>query len=72
MPPKKRISESATPEADGEGGSAVIAAGDGSALPREQWSAMQDLLNYIYDYRTGEYVADAQASKTSLGLPYQC
>jgi len=54
MPPKKRTSESATPEPDGEGGTAGVATGDGSALPDAQWTAMQELLNYIYDYRTGE------------------
>ena len=48
MPPK-RASSSATPVPTTEGGFA-----DGSALPDEQWKGMQDILNYMYDYRTAD------------------
>jgi len=57
MPPK-RAASSATPEQSVETAAAIAAAADGSALPNEQWSAMQEILNYIYDYRTAEYATD--------------
>lgn len=54
MPPK-RASSSATPELNAEASAAATAAADGSALPDAQWTAMQDILDYIYDYRIAEY-----------------
>lgn len=69
MPPK-RASTSATPdvtnaEDDDEINTKPVA--DGSALPREQWDAMQELLNHIYDYRTAEYVA-CYATSSAIAL----
>ena len=53
MPFTKRVSLSETPE---QGADSVAPATDGSALPSELWTAMQDILDYIYDYRAAEYV----------------
>jgi len=51
MPPKRAISSSETPLPSTEANSA-----EGPTLPEAEWSAMQDILNFIYDYRTPEYV----------------
>ena len=51
MPPKRATSSGETPLPSTE---AIPA--DAPVLPEEEWSAMQDVLNYIYDYRAQEYV----------------
>lgn len=51
MPPKNAASPSETPVPSTEANPA-----DAPALPDEEVAAMADILNYIYDYRTPEYV----------------
>lgn len=61
MPPKSATSPSSTPVPSTEGG-----ANDASSLPEAELDAMQNILNFIYDYRTPEY---AHCPKHSLVYP---
>ncbi|GAB7356129.1 hypothetical protein MBLNU459_g6727t1 [Dothideomycetes sp. NU459] len=47
MPPKRASSPSSTPVPSTEANP-----GDASSLPEQEWDAMQDILNHVYDYRT--------------------
>lgn len=50
MPLKRAGSASATPVPSTE----IVNASDAPTLPDEEWTAMQDILDYIYDYRLPE------------------
>lgn len=52
MPPKRASSASETPLPSTEPNPA-----DASSLPEEEWTAMQDILDAVYDYRTAEFVS---------------